>query len=216
MSLDRYHQTRLTFDPRRETLWRCLWRYHFHRYVRSSDCVLELGSGYGHFINNVASRRRIAVDIWPGFLEYLAPGVEGHVGEATDLDFVEDGSVDFAFASNLIEHLAQKDFARLLDQLKRKLSRTGRIALLQPNFRYAFREYFDDYTHVSVYSHVSLCDFLRAQGFEIVECIPRFLPLTIKSRFRVWPILIWLSLRAPIRPLDKQMLVVARLPELTS
>jgi hypothetical protein len=99
----------------------------------------------------------------------------------------------------------------MLQQLHRKLTMGGRIALLQPNFRYAFREYFDDYTHVAVYTHVSLCDFLRAEGFEIVECHPRFLPLTIKSRLKVRPFLIWAYLKSPLKPLGKQMLVVAKL-----
>src|SRR6266542_4037870 len=205
-----YHETRFSFDDRRKTLWRSLWRYHFSKYVRRSDCVLELGSGYADFINNVEAARRIAVDIWPQFVEHLAPGVEWHIGDATELGFVEDESVNFAFASNLVEHLTKEAFCKLLRQLKRKVAPGGLIALLQPNYRYAFREYFDDYTHVAVYSHVTLCDYLAVQGFEIVECIPRFVPLTIKSRFKVWPLLIWLYLHSPLKPFGKQMLIVAR------
>jgi len=208
-----YHETRFAFDKRREVLWRSLWKYWFSRYVRPSDCVLELGSGYAHFINNVHAARRIAVDSWPGFVDYLNGGVQGHVGDATDISFVEDGSVNFAFASNLVEHLSQDGFSRLLEQLKHKLARGGVLALLQPNYRYAFREYFDDYTHVTVYSHITLCDFLTAHGFEIVECIPRFVPLTVKSRFKVSPFLIWLYLHSPLKPLGKQMLIVARVSQ---
>ena len=208
-----YHQTRFAFDARREVLWRSLWKYWFSRYVKPSDCVLELGCGYAHFINNVQAARRIAVDSWPGFTHYLNGGVQGHVGDATDIGFVEDGSVNFAFASNLVEHLSQEEFGRLLDQLTRKLARGGVLALLQPNYRYAFREYFDDYTHVTVYSHVTLCDFLTANGFEIVECVPRFVPLTVKSRFKVSPFLIWLYLHSPLKPFGKQMLIVARVSE---
>jgi hypothetical protein len=208
-----YHETRLPFDRRREVLWQSLWKYRFSRDVEPSDCVLELGSGYSHFINNVQAAKRIAIDIWPGFLDYLDAGVQGHIGAVTDLDGIKDGSVNFAFASNLVEHMPQDAFGRLLDQLKQKLARRGRVAFLQPNYRYAFREYFDDYTHVTVYSHLSLCDFLRAHGFEIVECIPKFLPLTIKSRFKVWPVLIWLYLHSPIKPMGKQMLVVARVAD---
>ena len=55
-----------------------------------------------------------------------------------------------------------------------------------------------------------LPDFLVANGFEIVELRPRFLPLTIKSRLPVWPFLIRAYLALPIKPLGKQMLVVAR------
>ena len=43
----------------------------------------------------------------------------------------------------------------------------GRLLVIQPNFRYAFREYFDDYTHRSMFTDVSLPNLLRAQGFEI-------------------------------------------------
>ena len=57
--------------------------------------------------------------------------------------------------------------------------------MLQPNYRYAYREYFDDYTHVAVYSHISLADFLVANGWEVIEVQPRFLPLTVKSRLPV-------------------------------
>jgi hypothetical protein len=172
--------------------------------------VLELGSGYGEFINNVEARRRVAIDVWPDFVQYLADGVEGYVSNAVSIDFLADRSVNFVFASNLVEHLSQDDFGKMLRQLNRTLASDGHVALLQPNFRYASREYFDDYTHVSVYSHVSLCDFLRAHDFQIVECYPRFLPLTIKSRLKVWPFLIWAYLHSPVKPFGKQMLVVAR------
>ena len=205
-----YHDTRFSFDPRRTVLWRSLWKYRFSKYVQPGDCVLELGSGYGDFINSVEAKRRVAVDSWPEFIRHLASGVEGHVGNAVELSFLDDRSVNFAFASNLVEHLSQDDFVRMLRELRRKLAIGGRLALLQPNFRYAFREYFDDYTHVAVYTHLSLCDLLRAEGFEILECYPKFLPLTIKSRFKVWPFLIWFYLNSPLKPLGKQMLVVAR------
>ena len=211
MTVEAYHQTRLPYDQKREILWRALWKFHFSKHVGSSDCVLELGCGYAHFINNVQARRRIAVDSWPGFLKYLGKDVEGHVGDANDLSFLERGSIDFAFASNLFEHLTKECLSALLAQLSDKLTTRGKLAILQPNYRYAYKEYFDDYTHVSVYSHESLCDFLAAHRYEVIECIPRFLPLTIKNRkMIVSESLIRLYLSLPVKPLGKQMLVIAR------
>ena len=63
---------------------------------------------------------------------------------------------------------------------------------------------------MSVYSHISLADFLRANGWEVLEVRPRFLPLTVKSRLPVWPALIGLYLKSPFKPLGKQMLITAR------
>ena len=207
---DRYFQTRFSEDPKREILWRTLVQYYFQSRIRPDGCVLELGAGYGNFINNVRARRRIAHDRWPEFAQHLAPGVESHSGPVTDLSFLADNSIDFAFASNLFEHVSQEDFAAVLAQLRRKLTPQGTLTLLQPNYRYAFREYFDDYTHITPYSHLSICDFLQANSYDVIHCVPRFLPLTLKSRLKVSPLLIRLYLLSPLKPLGKQMLVQAR------
>ena len=204
-----YHETRLSFDPRRDVVWQSLWRYHFSKLISPNDCVLDLGSGYGNFINNVVARRRIAVDSWEHFLEYVDPHVERVVGSVTDLDFIEEGAVDFAFASNLFEHLSHDTLVRVLETLRVKIAANGTLNILQPNYRYAYKEYFDDYTHVSIFSHISIADFLKVNGFDVIEIRPRFLPLSVKSRLPVSPWLIKVYLASPIKPLAKQMLIRA-------
>ncbi|MFI4948553.1 MAG: class I SAM-dependent methyltransferase [Alphaproteobacteria bacterium] len=205
-----YHNSRLIADARRDVLWQSLWRYCFSAMVRPDDCVLDLGAGYCNFINSVIARRRIAVDSWEGFPAHLAPGIEHRVGSVTNLDFLADGAVDFAFASNLFEHLTQDEFGVTLDALRSKLSALGTLTIVQPNYRYAFREYFDDFDHKSVYSHVSLADYLTANGYEVFRVEPRFMPLSVKSRLPVTPFLIRAWLAAPFKPMGKQMLVRAR------
>jgi len=204
-----YFQTRLTHDPRREVLWRALYLHHFSRLIPETDCVLELGAGYCHFINQVAARRRIALDHWEGFVDYMQPGIESRVGDVADLSFLAPASVNFAFASNLFEHITQEEFAVVLRQLKRALATNGTLNIVQPNYYYAYREYFDDYTHRTVYTHTSICDFLEANGYEVIECRPRYLPLTVKSRLPISSWLIRLYLAFPWKPMGKQMFVRA-------
>lgn len=205
-----YHGSRLAEDHRRGAVWRALWHYVFRHRIAADACVLDLGAGYGDFINSVTARRRIAVDTWSGLADHVAAGVEAHVTPVTDLAAIETDSVDFAFASNLFEHLPQDAFVAALGEIARTLSARGTLTILQPNYRYAFREYFDDYTHVAVYSHISLADLLTAHGWDVIEVRPRFLPLTVKSRLPVWAPLIGAYLRSPFKPMGKQMLVVAR------
>jgi SAM-dependent methyltransferase len=210
MTREMYFQTRFVQDAQREVLWQTLYRYYFGRLIAPDDCVLELGAGYGSFINEAVAKRRVAVDSWDGFAKHLVSGVESHVGDVSDLSFLQPSSVNFVFASNLFEHVSQEAFASVLRQLKQALAPDGTLNILQPNYYYAYREYFDDYTHRTVYTHKSICDFLEAHGYEVMECRPRFLPLTVKSRLPVWPILIRLYLALPWKPLGKQMFIRAR------
>jgi SAM-dependent methyltransferase len=171
--------------------------------------VLELGAGYCHFINNIQAKERFAVDLWPGVVRCAIPPVKAHVGLASDLGFLPSASLDVVFASNLFEHLSQPQLAATLAEVKRTLKPTGSLMIGQPNFRYAYKEYFDDYTHVAMYSHVSLSDFLEANDFRVVECRGKFLPLTVKSRIPIHQLLIRLYLLSPIKPMAKQMLIRA-------
>lgn len=208
---DRYHNTRFPNNPRRLVLWKSLWRFYFSKLIHEGDTVLDLGCAYGNFINQVKAKNRIAIDRWPGFTKYIEPDIKTIVTDITDLTAVEGASVDFAFASNVFEHMTQKEVALTLAQLKTKLSSRGQLVILQPNYRYCATEYFDDYTHISIWSHISLADFLVANGYEVTKVEPRFLPLTIQSRFPVYSYLIGLYLLLPCKPFAKQMLLVAKL-----
>ena len=205
-----YHGTRPSEDKRRNVLWDSLWRYRFGAIVAPDDCVLDIGAGYCNFINAVTARRRITIDAWAQFPRHAAPGVECHVGDVTDLGFLGDASVDFAFASNIFEHLTQQDFGTVLASLRAKLTDRGTLTIVQPNYRYAYREYFDDFDHKAIYSHVSLADFLEANGFEVFLVEPRFMPLSVKDRLLVSPPLIRAWLASPYKPIGKQMLIRAR------
>jgi hypothetical protein len=210
MTAVNYHTTRLVADKRRGLLWRSLWRYCFNAMIEPSDCVLDLGAGYCDFINAVVARRRIAIDAWDGFPAHLAPDIEHKIGSVIDLDFLDDGAVDFAFASNLFEHLTKDEFGAVLDALRRKLSGTGTLTIVQPNYRYAWREYFDDFDHKTIWSHIGLTDFLTSSGYDVFQVQPRFMPLSIKGRLPVTPLLIRFWLASPFKPSGKQMLIRAR------
>lgn len=205
----RYFQSRFVHDKRRDGVWRVICRY-LQEHVPTKGRVLDLGAGYCDFINNIEAAEKHAVDLYPGFAEFAADGVQTHVGSCADLSEFADGYFDAVFESNVLEHLSTPVLSQTLAEIRRVLKPNGRFIAIQPNFRYCYRTYFDDYTHVQVFTHVSVADLLTSAGFEIRRSEPRFLPTTFKSRLPAWPWLTRVYLHMPFRPLAGQMLVVSR------
>lgn len=207
-----YFETRLAHDPRRTVVWTTLWSEIFRHYISPDATVVELGAGWCDFINSVTADRRVAVDMWEGVRDAADPGVQTQVGPAQDLSFLADGSVDAVFASNLLEHLERADVETLVRETMRVLRPGGRLIIVQPNYRLCAKRYFDDYTHVSVWSDVGMSQFLEAMGMELETVKARFLPFSLKSRLPVSRTLIRGYLRSPVKPGAGQMLIIARKP----
>jgi SAM-dependent methyltransferase len=204
---ERYFDTRFKPDPRRDRVWQRIVSHLKGRW--SGDAaIVDVGAGYCSFINNVRGRRRVAVDLHADLERYAEDGVETMRLSATDLSELEDASFDVVFASNLLEHLTREEIAAALAEFHRVLRPGGQVILLQPNYRLAYREYWDDYTHLTPLSDRSLGDLLAAAGFDVRDVQARFLPLTIRGSGGNLSFLIPLYLRLPVRPLAKQMLLI--------
>jgi SAM-dependent methyltransferase len=205
-----YYTTRYTPDPGRTRVWRAIINY-LEKYIGSScDAVIDIGCGYGDFINNVMAKTRYAIDLNPDAAGYLAEPVHFHSTKVTDLSCIADASIDVAFSSNLLEHLSDDELAVAASEFLRILRPGGLFITMQPNFYYAYREYFDDFTHKKVFSHESLVDFFRANEFELVAIEKRFLPFSLRSRLPKTYFLTRMYLASFYRPSAKQMLGVFR------
>ena len=203
-----YFETRLTQDTNRTKVWKHLCAY-LSRWIRPDADVLELGAGWCDFSNNVRAGTVVAMDLDATVERAAASHVTPVVGDCTDLSKFDDASFDIVFASNLLEHLHRRESSRLLAEAKRVLRPGGRLMLLQPNFRLNPGRYFDDFTHVAIFTDQSLSDYLVSEGFKVEAVLARFLPLTLKSRGSKLTFLVPWYLRSPIKPMAGQMLVVA-------
>ncbi|TFG48154.1 MAG: class I SAM-dependent methyltransferase, partial [Gemmatimonadales bacterium] len=181
---DAYFKTRFGFDPRRDLVWKEVVRWIQHRFVPPDARVLDAGAGYCNFINNVTAARRCAVDVFTKFPQFANAGVETHISTCTDMSFFEDDSFDVVFASNLAEHLGRSDLILFLGEVRRVLRLGGLLILMQPNFKFCSATYFDDYTHLQIFTDASLYDFLEAYGLPVRESQPRFMPVNMKSTLR--------------------------------
>jgi SAM-dependent methyltransferase len=217
------HELRALYDFRfseaerlqKDRLWQVLCRNFLQRYVPVDGTVLDLACGLGEFSRHIVARRRIAVDLNPAARTLLPEAVEFHQGPADALTFLGTGAVDVCFSSNFLEHLPSKDVvSAVLREVHRVLKPGGRYVVIQPNIRYASREYWDFYDHHTALSHLSCAEGFSLAGFEIEEVIPRFLPFTTKTRVPANPTMLrlYLALKPAWRIFGKQFLLVGRKP----
>ena len=205
-----YHDVHLREHPARQAVWQAL-ADHLSRWVPPDAHVLEIGAGHCHWINAVRAARRVAIDTWPDVVRFAAAGVETRVMDASrELRTLPAGSVDVVLASNVLEHFDPDTASSVIGDIHAVLKPGGRLLIVQPNFRYAYRSYFDDYTHRSVFTDVSLPNLLRSRSFRIELVQPKFLPYSMRDVHGTVPAwLVRAYLASPIKPRAGQMLVVA-------
>jgi SAM-dependent methyltransferase len=199
----------------RREVWRVLVDAWFGRYLEGVDSVLDLGSGWGHFVNQVDVPRRYAIDLNPDAQRWLDPGVELVAADALEPWPVGEDSLDVVFSSNFLEHLPSREaVSAVLDHAHRHLRPGGRLVLLGPNIRYMGGAYWDFFDHVVPLSERSLSEALVVSNFRLEEVIGRFLPATMAGK-TVPPSFViraYLLLRPAWRLVGKQFLVVAVKP----
>src|SRR6516165_2166476 len=107
--LQRIYQQRFASTSRyRDSIWKILTADFFSHYISEEDIVLDLGSGYGEFINHVRCRQKFAMDMNPDAKKALHPQIHFLHQDCSAPWKVRDGCLDVVFSSNFFEHLPSK------------------------------------------------------------------------------------------------------------
>jgi SAM-dependent methyltransferase len=210
-----YFRTRFSPNAVRNTVWKGITDFLAPRLGLKSDArVLELGTGYGSWIRAVSAGERVALDLNPDLPEIFATqgitGVRTLVGSCTKIEGLPDGHFDLILASNLLEHLDLDEALLCVGEMRRLLKPGGQVCIIQPNFALKPRQYFDDFTHRTIFTHESLKDLFESMGFETVRMWKRFMPFSMKSSTARLAFLVPFYLRSPIKPMAGQMCLIAR------
>lgn len=200
----------------RRRVWSVLTREFFQQWVPPQGRVLDLGCGWGEFINQIEAGQKLALDLNPDARERLAPEVEFHLQDCSKRwEAVADESLDVVFSSNFFEHLRSKDALRdTVAEARRCLRPGGRLICMGPNVRHLAGQYWDFWDHYLPLTERSIVELLEMQGYEIERAWDRFLPYTMVGKAEKPIFLVGLYLRLPFlwRIFGAQFLVVARKP----
>ena len=214
MDLDRIYAYRFrdVDHTKRAMVWKELAQF-MYRKMGMPQRTLDPAAGMCEFINNVPSAERWAVDMNGPFLEaHAQTGVRQVVSDTLKADLPKD-HFDGVFVSNFLEHLnSQEQVAEFLGKMHGHLRKGGRIAIMGPNFKYVYKEYFDFADHTVILSELGVAEHLYGAGVEVEVIHPRFLPLSFRGRLPVNRTLVRAFLAMPWawRFFGKQFLLIGR------
>jgi SAM-dependent methyltransferase len=206
------------FNPMREyrqRVWQVLVTKFFQRLIPSRAVVLDLGCGYGEFINTVQADSKFGMDLNPNTKLNLDSAVKFLEQDCSAKWPLADAELDLVFTSNFFEHLPDKTaLGKTLEQVFRCLKPHGRIIAMGPNIKFTEGRYWDFWDHYLPLTETSLCEGLTVRGFEIEQCHPRFLPYTMVGarQYPLWCIALYLRLEWLWRLKGEQFLVIAAKP----
>ncbi|MBE9185929.1 class I SAM-dependent methyltransferase [Microcoleus sp. LEGE 07076] len=205
------------FDSRqmqaKVALWKVLVDEFLQNYVPPESAVLDIGGGYCEFINQILANKKCLIDLNPDSKLFANSDVK-----VLNIDVLNCGDksafteqFDRIFISNFFEHLRNKEeLVEIISFCFDALKPSGSLLIIQPNFKYSYKEYYDFIDHQLPITHLSLQELLQTVGFDVEVMIPRFLPFSTKGR-PASPLLLKIYLKLPFlwRFLGGQMFVKA-------
>lgn len=199
--------------PYRDRVWNTLIKHYFVQWVKKTDVVLDLGAGYGEFINHIGCRVKYAMDLNPETSLRANPDITVIAQDCSKPWPLQNDSLDVIFTSNFFEHLPDKAaLAETLAEAYRCLKPGGRLIAMGPNIKYVPGAYWDFWDHYTPLTERSLAEGMEQQGFHTERCIDKFLPFTMADGPHYPTLFVALYLRLPLawRIFGKQFLVITR------
>ncbi len=159
--------------------------YLFKKFeMKAGQKLLEPGCGRGEFLNGF---RKMGMDVFGCDLSSEAgEDVKGIDIKQVDIEQnplpYDDNYFDVVYSKSFIEHLWKPD--HYLNEANRILKPGGKIITLVPDWEVNFKIYFDDYTHRTPFTKVSLNDIYIMSDFDNIRVMKfRQLPIVWRLPF---------------------------------
>lgn len=162
-----------------------LAKYLFDTFdMQKNQTMLEIGCGRGEMLLNF---KNLGLEVQGIDLSPEAPNFQKDISiivgnvEEEKLPF-NDNSFDIIYSKSVLEHFYYPE--KYMKEAYRVLKPNGIILTLVPDWESNYKTYFDDYTHRTPFTNVSLNDILKIHGFQDVNVYKfRQLPILWKYPF---------------------------------
>ena len=161
-----------------------LSQYIINKYnLKSGASILDVGCGRGEFINGFISNGLDGYGTDQS--NYITNIFEKIKFKKSDLENdgipFPDNYFDYVFSKSVIEHFFNPE--NLSSEIFRVLKPGGLAIIMCPSWEYNYKNFYEDYTHRTPFTKISLNDFLLINGFENVNS-DYFIQLPILWRFK--------------------------------
>ena len=156
-----YFNSKLDDDQRLlDTINRFLEFHNFEK-IKDKNKILDIGSGKGTFVEVCKKRGIIASGI---------DGAKNNINFEKDKLPFENNTFDFISMIAVIEHIQNKEI--LMNEIKRVSKNNSILIITTPNFKYCYKSFYNDPTHVSPFTEISLKKFLDNYGHKDINLGP--------------------------------------------
>ena len=200
------------YEAYRLKVWKCLIQNFFYKWIQPSDEILDLGCGYGEFINQINCSAKHAMDLNAKTKDFLKKDIIFHEQDCSKPWMIKPSSLDLVFTSNFFEHMPDKDTLEItIKNIHKALKPNGMLIAMGPNIAVLKGRYWDFWDHHVALSDQSICELLEINGFSIKKSEATFLPYNM-VRVKERPMLLlkfYLKIKLFWKIFGKQFLVIS-------
>jgi len=137
--------------------------------VIQNSIILEMGCGRGEFLNqfHLQGMNAHGIDI-SDKAKQKYPHLNIKTFDALNDPFpFADNSIDIIYSKSFIEHFHFPE--KIMSEAYRVLKNGGKIITLTPEWDYNYKNFYEDYTHRTPFTKISLTDIHKLTNFKDIE-----------------------------------------------
>jgi len=190
------YQTRFaSSEAYRNKIWCILCRSFFSKYIPKTAEIIDIGSGWGEFSNNIEVNKKYAMDLNPASKAHLSPDIVFINQDCSAKWPFASDTFDIVFTSNFIEHLIDKpSIERTVAEAYRCLRNGGLIICICHNITSVSarllkdRSPIIDIEHTYLYGPETITSIFVASGFKVRTVGPMVNTYTLRYLLRLLPV----------------------------